>query len=191
MVLGRRGTVLNCSRRGIVWTWGSSSLLAWFVRSGTGWGMGLWVSETLNWIILFFNLNVAMHTSISCVAISNHMYDVSTVDTWVHDILVTRMLLHDILLCAGEAASSFFALFRVVIFGRVDTFSSVRLPLCLRYWGWSLLVALALSVCYGFFVRAIGDCANGWRSRECRGRASRPFAQWLRGGGCVHAIRNV
>ena len=36
-----RGTVLNCSRRGIVWTWGSSSLLAGFVRSGTGWGMEL------------------------------------------------------------------------------------------------------------------------------------------------------
>ena len=38
------GTVLNCSRRGIVWTWGSSSLLAGaagFVRSGTGWGMEL------------------------------------------------------------------------------------------------------------------------------------------------------
>ena len=79
----RRGTVLNCLRRGIVWTWGSSSLLAWFVRSGTGRGMGLWDTETLNWIILFFNLNVAMHTSISCVAISNHMYYESTVDTWV------------------------------------------------------------------------------------------------------------
>ena len=64
MVLGR-GTVLNCSGRGIVWTfglggldvwtwrfgrldlgldldvwtWGSSSLLAGFMRSGTGWGM--------------------------------------------------------------------------------------------------------------------------------------------------------
>ena len=37
----RRGTVLNCSRRGIVSTWGSSSLLAGFVRSGTGWGMEL------------------------------------------------------------------------------------------------------------------------------------------------------
>ena len=31
------------------------------------------------------------------------------------------------------AASSFFALLRVVVFGRVDTFSSVRLPLCSRY----------------------------------------------------------
>ena len=40
MVLGG-GTVLNCSRKGIVWTWGSSSLLAGFVRSGTGWGMEL------------------------------------------------------------------------------------------------------------------------------------------------------
>ena len=40
MVLGG-GTVLNCSRRGIVWTWGSSSLQAGFVTSGTGWGMGL------------------------------------------------------------------------------------------------------------------------------------------------------
>ena len=82
----RRGTVLNCWRRGIVWRWGSSSLLAWFhwfVRSGTGWVMGLLDSEKLNWIILFFNLNVAIHTSISCVAISNHMYDESTVDTWV------------------------------------------------------------------------------------------------------------
>ena len=49
----KRGTVLNCSRRGIVWTWRSSSSLAWFVRSGTGWGMGLWDSETLNWIIQF------------------------------------------------------------------------------------------------------------------------------------------
>ena len=29
MVLGG-GTVLNCSRRGIAWTWGSSSLLAGF-----------------------------------------------------------------------------------------------------------------------------------------------------------------
>ena len=28
-------TVLNCSRRNIVWTWGSSSLLAGFVRSGS------------------------------------------------------------------------------------------------------------------------------------------------------------
>ena len=37
----RRGTVLNCSRRDIVWTWGNSSLLAGFVRSGTGWGMEL------------------------------------------------------------------------------------------------------------------------------------------------------
>ena len=37
----RRGTVLNCSRRDIVWTWGSSNLIAGFVRSGTGWGMGL------------------------------------------------------------------------------------------------------------------------------------------------------
>ena len=85
----RKGTVLNCSRRGIVWTWGSSSLLAGFVRSGKGLarpnrlGMGLWDSETLNWIILFFNLNFAMHTSISCVAISNHMHDESTIDTWV------------------------------------------------------------------------------------------------------------
>ena len=32
----RRSTVLNCSRRGIVWTWGNSNLLAGFVRSGTG-----------------------------------------------------------------------------------------------------------------------------------------------------------
>ena len=40
MVLGG-GTVLNCSKRGIVWTWGSSSLLTGFVRSGTGWGMDL------------------------------------------------------------------------------------------------------------------------------------------------------
>ena len=40
MVLGG-GTVLNCSRRGIVWTWGSLSLLAEFVRSGTGWEMEL------------------------------------------------------------------------------------------------------------------------------------------------------
>ena len=37
MVLGG-GTVLNCSSRGIVWTWGSSSLLAEFAKSGTGWG---------------------------------------------------------------------------------------------------------------------------------------------------------
>ena len=29
----RRGTVLNCSRRGIVWTWRSLSLLAGFVRT--------------------------------------------------------------------------------------------------------------------------------------------------------------
>ena len=41
-------TVLNCSRRGIVWMWGSSSLQAGFVMSGTGWGMelslqGLWM----------------------------------------------------------------------------------------------------------------------------------------------------
>ena len=36
MVLGG-GTVLNCSRRGIVWTRGS--LLARFVKSRTGWGM--------------------------------------------------------------------------------------------------------------------------------------------------------
>ena len=28
-------------KRYIVWTWGSSSLLAGFVRSGTGWGMEL------------------------------------------------------------------------------------------------------------------------------------------------------
>ena len=34
----RKGTVLKCSRRGIVWTWGSSSLLAGFVRSESGWG---------------------------------------------------------------------------------------------------------------------------------------------------------
>ena len=40
MVLGG-STVLNCSRRGIDWTWGRSSLLAGFVRSGTGWGMEL------------------------------------------------------------------------------------------------------------------------------------------------------
>ena len=40
MVLGG-GKVLNCSRRGIVWTWGSSSLLAGLVRSGTDWGMEL------------------------------------------------------------------------------------------------------------------------------------------------------
>ena len=40
MVLGG-GTVLNCSRKGIVWTWRSSSLLAGFVRSGTGCGMEL------------------------------------------------------------------------------------------------------------------------------------------------------
>ena len=46
MVLGW-GTVLNCSRRGIVWMWGSSSLLAGFVRSGTGWGMEL-SAETVN-----------------------------------------------------------------------------------------------------------------------------------------------
>ena len=39
MVLGG-GTVLNCSRRGIIWTWGSSSLQAGFVMSGTGWGGG-------------------------------------------------------------------------------------------------------------------------------------------------------
>ena len=37
------GTVLNCSRRGIVWTWGHSSLLAGFVRSETGWGMELFL----------------------------------------------------------------------------------------------------------------------------------------------------
>ena len=35
MVLGG-GTVLNCSRRGIVRTWGSSNLQAGFVMSGTG-----------------------------------------------------------------------------------------------------------------------------------------------------------
>ena len=35
MVLGG-GTVLNCSRRGIVWTWGSSSLLAGVEQVG-GW----------------------------------------------------------------------------------------------------------------------------------------------------------
>ena len=40
MVLGG-GTVLNCSRRDIVWTWGNSNLLVGFVRSGTGWGMEL------------------------------------------------------------------------------------------------------------------------------------------------------
>ena len=40
MVLGG-GTVLNCPRRDIVWTWGNSNLLAGFVRSGTGWGMEL------------------------------------------------------------------------------------------------------------------------------------------------------
>ena len=40
IVLGG-GTVLNCSRRGIAGMWGSSSLLAGFVRSGTGWGMEL------------------------------------------------------------------------------------------------------------------------------------------------------
>ena len=44
MVLGG-GTVLNCSRRGIVRTCGSSSLLAGFVRRQTrirtGWGMEL------------------------------------------------------------------------------------------------------------------------------------------------------
>ena len=56
------------------------------------------------------------------------MYDESTVDTWVHDILVTRMSLHDILLRAGDAASSFFALLRVVIFGRVDTFHFGTVP---------------------------------------------------------------
>ena len=33
--------VLNCSKRDIVRTWGSSSLLAGFARSGTGWGMEL------------------------------------------------------------------------------------------------------------------------------------------------------
>ena len=40
MMLGG-GTVLNCSRRDIVWTWGNSNLLAGFVRCGTGWGMEL------------------------------------------------------------------------------------------------------------------------------------------------------
>ena len=34
-------TVLNCSKRGIAWTWGSSNFLAGFVRSGTGWGTEL------------------------------------------------------------------------------------------------------------------------------------------------------
>ena len=40
MVLGG-GTVLNCSRKGIVRTWGSSGLQTGFVRTGTGWGMEL------------------------------------------------------------------------------------------------------------------------------------------------------
>ena len=44
------GTVLNCLRRGIVWTWGSLSLRAEFVRSRTGWRWnclcrGTWESE--------------------------------------------------------------------------------------------------------------------------------------------------
>ena len=34
----RRRYSFKSLRRGIVWTWGSSSLLAEFVRSGTGWG---------------------------------------------------------------------------------------------------------------------------------------------------------
>ena len=53
----RRGTVLNCSRRGIVWTWGSSSLLAWFVRSGTEWG---WNCEIQ--ILLFATIPVTTAT---------------------------------------------------------------------------------------------------------------------------------
>jgi len=61
------------------------------------------------------------------------MYDVDS--RYVGGFLVTRMSLHDILLVlrAGEAASSFFALLRMVVFGRIDTFSSERLPLCSRY----------------------------------------------------------
>ena len=47
MVLGG-GTVLNSSTKGIAWTWGSSSLLAGFVRSGTGWGMELSLQGTVN-----------------------------------------------------------------------------------------------------------------------------------------------
>ena len=44
-------TVLNCSRGGIVWTWGSVILLARFVKSGTSWGggvVGIVSAETLN-----------------------------------------------------------------------------------------------------------------------------------------------
>ena len=44
-------------------------------------------------------------------------------------------------------ASSFFALLRSVAYGCVGAFGLLRL----------------------FFVRAIGDCANDWRSRDCRG----------------------
>ena len=39
--IDRRGHSFKLFKKYIVWTWGSSSLLAGFVRSGTGWGMEL------------------------------------------------------------------------------------------------------------------------------------------------------
>ena len=47
MVLGS-GTVSNCSRRGIVWTWGSSNLLAEFCEEWNRLGEGIVSAGTVN-----------------------------------------------------------------------------------------------------------------------------------------------
>ena len=41
MMLGGAGHSFKLFKKSFNWTWGSSSLLAGFVRSGTGWGMEL------------------------------------------------------------------------------------------------------------------------------------------------------
>jgi len=85
-----------------------------------------------------------------------------------------------------------FTLLRVAALGRFDTFSLVRLPLCSRYRSPSFLVALALSVCYGvsLYARLVIARTAGVRAMVDVGHP-RPFARWLRGRGCVHAIKNV